>query len=94
MEIPEMTTKVSPLLGATGVEDPGRVDGVGTGRPDPEVPARARRRTFAAQYKLDIVAEYDAAPDGEKGVVLRREGCIPATSSSGAGPVTRVRWPG
>jgi transposase-like protein len=43
-------------------------------RPDPEVPVRATRRTFTAQYKLDIVAEYDAAPDGEKGAVLRREG--------------------
>jgi transposase len=72
--IPSMTTKVSPLLRATGVEDPGRVDGAGTGRPDPEVPERAKRRTFVAQYKLDIVAEYDAAPDGEKGAVLRREG--------------------
>ena len=69
-----MTTKVSPLLRATGVEDPGRVDGAGTGRPDPEVPERAKRRSFTAQYKLDIVTEYDAAPDGEKGAVLRREG--------------------
>lgn len=73
-QIPEMTTKVSRLLRATGVEDPGRVDDAGTGRPDPEVPERARRRTFTAQYKLDILAEYDAAPDGEKGAVLRREG--------------------
>ncbi len=72
--IPEMTMKVSPLLGATGVEDPSRVDGAGTRRPDPEVPERAKRRTFTAQYKLDMVAEYDAAPDGEKGAVLRREG--------------------
>src|SRR3954451_12622482 len=69
-----MTTKVSPLLRATGVEDPGRVNDAGTGRPDPEVPERARRRTFTAQYKLDIVAEYDGAADGEKGAVLRREG--------------------
>jgi transposase-like protein len=69
-----MTTKVSPLLRATGVEDPGRVDGAGTGRPDPEVPERARRRSFTAQYKLEIVAEYDAAPEGAKGAVLRREG--------------------
>jgi hypothetical protein len=38
------------------------------------VPERARRRTFTAQYKLDVVAEYDAAPAGEKGAVLRREG--------------------
>jgi transposase-like protein len=43
-------------------------------RPDPEVPERARRRRFTAQYKLDVVAEYDAAPTGEKGAVLRREG--------------------
>jgi transposase len=43
-------------------------------RPDPEVPERARRRTFTAQYKLDVVAGYDAAPAGEKGAVLRREG--------------------
>jgi transposase len=69
-----MTTKVSPLLRATGVDDPGRVDGAGTARPNPEVPERAKRRSFTAQYKLDIVAEYDAAPDGEKGAVLRREG--------------------
>ena len=43
-------------------------------RPDPEVPERARRRSFTAQYKLDVVAEYDAAATGEKGAVLRREG--------------------
>lgn len=73
-QIPEMTTKVNPLPRATGVEDPGRVNDAGTERPDPEVPERARRRTFTAQYKLDILAEYDAAPDGEKGAVLRREG--------------------
>ena len=72
--IPEMTTKVSGLLRAAGVEDPGRVGGAGTERPDPEVPERAKRRTFTAQYKADVVAEYDAAPDGEKGAVLRREG--------------------
>jgi transposase-like protein len=29
---------------------------------------------FTAQYKLDVVAAYDAAPDGQKGAVLRREG--------------------
>ena len=71
--IPEMTTKVSPLLAATGVNDPGRMDDAGKGRPDPEVPERAKRRTFTTQYKADIVAEYDAAPDGHKGAVLRRE---------------------
>jgi transposase-like protein len=43
-------------------------------RPDPEVPERARRRTFTAQYKLEVLAAYDAAGPGEKGAILRREG--------------------
>ncbi len=42
--------------------------------PNPEVPERARRRTFTAKYKLEVLATYDAAPVGEKGAVLRREG--------------------
>jgi hypothetical protein len=50
------------------------VAGAETGRRDPEVPERARRRTFTARYKLEILAAYDAAPDGEKGALLRREG--------------------
>lgn len=28
--------------------------------PDPEVPERARRRTFTAKYKLEVLAAYDA----------------------------------
>ena len=71
---PEMTNKVTALVRATGIEDPGRMSGGGTQRPDPEVPERARRRTFTAKYKLEILAAYDAAPDGEKGALLRREG--------------------
>ena len=35
---------------------------------------RPTRRTFTAEYKRRIVAEYDQAPSGEKGRVLRREG--------------------
>lgn len=35
---------------------------------------RPRRRTFTAEYKAAILAEYDAAEPGEKGAVLRREG--------------------
>ena len=34
---------------------------------------RPKRRTFSAEYKLRIVAEYDAAPAGKKGAILRRE---------------------
>ena len=68
---PDMTINGTTVLEATGIEDPGRVDGAGTQRPDPEVPERARRRTFTAKYKLEVLAAYDAAPDGEKGAVLR-----------------------
>lgn len=34
---------------------------------------RATRRSFTTEYKRAIVAEYDAAPVGQKGAVLRRE---------------------
>ena len=54
--------------------DAGRVSDRGRDRPDPEVPERAHRRSFTAAYKQEILAAYDAAPDGEKGAVLRREG--------------------
>src|SRR5437667_7681222 len=67
-----MTTAVLDRVPVTG--DPGRVSGDRQDRPDPEVPERARRRTFTAQYKLDVLAAYDAAGPGEKGAILRREG--------------------
>jgi transposase len=35
---------------------------------------RPSRRSFPPEYKLAIVAEYEAAPNGEKGAILRREG--------------------
>src|SRR4051812_9016749 len=35
---------------------------------------RPTRRTFTAQYRDRILDEYLAAPHGEKGAVLRREG--------------------
>jgi transposase-like protein len=54
--------------------DAGRVTGERPERPDPEVPERARRRSFTAQYKLEVLAAYDAAGPGEKGAILRREG--------------------
>ncbi len=41
---------------------------------DPEVPAKPTRRTFTAAYKLRILKETDQAPDGEVGLILRREG--------------------
>jgi transposase len=41
----------------------------------PHFPDRPRRRRFTAEYKLAVVAEYDACVgDGDKGALLRREG--------------------
>src|SRR5258708_39903899 len=68
----EMTVTVLDRALVAG--EAGQVSGERPERPDPEVPEKARRRTFTAQYKLDVVAEYDAAATGEKGAVLRREG--------------------
>src|SRR5262245_55523139 len=41
---------------------------------DPEVPERARRRTFCAHYKARILAEYERCDSGAKCAWLRREG--------------------
>jgi transposase len=35
---------------------------------------RPRRRSFTAEYKLQFLAEYEAAQPGERGALLRREG--------------------
>jgi transposase-like protein len=35
---------------------------------------RPKRRTFTAEYKAAILAQYDAADRAERGAILRREG--------------------
>jgi transposase len=42
--------------------------------PDPEVPARARSRTYSAAYKARILDEYESLDKAGKGALLRREG--------------------
>jgi transposase len=42
--------------------------------PDPEVPAKARSRTYSAAYKARILEEYDGLDKASKGALLRREG--------------------
>jgi transposase len=42
--------------------------------PEPEVPERATRRTYTAQYKLRILAEYERRDRDGRGALLRREG--------------------
>ncbi len=62
-----MTTTVTQSV---PVGQPGSVSDV----PNPEVPERARRRTYTARYKRDVLAEYEAADRAGKGALLRREG--------------------
>src|SRR5664279_1588791 len=49
---------------------------VGTGHPNPEVVARAKRRIFTGEYKRRVLAEADKAKgeSGGIGALLRREG--------------------
>ena len=42
--------------------------------PDPEVPAKARTRSYSAAYKARILEEYDGLDKAGKGALLRREG--------------------
>ena len=42
--------------------------------PDPEVPAKARSRTYSAVYKARVLEEYDGLDKAGKGALLRREG--------------------
>ncbi len=72
------------------------------GVPEIDPAALPRRRRFTAEYKQKILAEYEAAPDGEKGSVLRREGLYSSqiaewrqTRDAGAlgGLETRTRQP-
>jgi hypothetical protein len=50
----------------------GPVTGSGADAVDPA--PRPVRRSFTAEYRARVVAEYEAAPRREKGSVLRREG--------------------
>ena len=51
-----------------------------SGRPDPEVTPKAKRRVFSASYKKKILAEIEAAArTGGIGEILRREGIYSST---------------
>jgi len=51
----------------------GHTGGMTSDEQDPQVPARAKRRSYTAKYKLAILAEYDNADRAGKGALLRRE---------------------
>src|SRR5450756_1164421 len=60
----------------SGVAAQAGADSLLASRPDPEVVAKAKRRTYTAEYKLDILQEAEAAAAtwGGIGALLRREG--------------------
>jgi transposase len=53
----------APVAHAVGVQEV----------PDPQVVERATRRTYTAKYKLQVLAEYEAADRASRGALLRRE---------------------
>ncbi len=78
---------VNRVRGAARGQPPGRREGPTTvssgvpplrsiaSAPDPEVPAKAVRRRFTAEYKLRVLREADSCTaSGEVGALLRREG--------------------
>ncbi|WP_222861880.1 hypothetical protein [Arthrobacter echini] len=63
---------------------------------------RPKRRSFTAEYKARILAEYEDAERGQRGVLLRREGlysshiiewrkAAEAGAATGLGPATKNR---
>ncbi len=54
----------------------GRAQTGGVTDDDIDPAAKPTRRTFSAEYKAELVAEYDSHPRGseERGAILRREG--------------------
>ena len=54
--------------------------------PEPEVPERATRRTYSAQYKLRILAEDERRDRDGKGALLRREGLDTSLIAKGRKP--------
>lgn len=58
-----MTIETTPLGDVACVQE----------APDPQVPERAKRRSYTAKYKADIVAEYDRLDRDGRGALLRRE---------------------
>src|SRR3984957_6721347 len=73
-----MNGSARPTADVTRVFDSGSGDvegGRAAPRPNPEVLARAKRRSYTGEYKQKVLAEADAARgSGEIGAVLRKHG--------------------
>ena len=78
MTTPDTSATGSPAIRAQ--QDSGSVEAMSTASTSAQSAAgagprsgQAKRRTFTNKYKREIVAEYEAAPVGTKGAILRRE---------------------
>src|SRR5947208_18938 len=58
---------------------------------EPEVPERARRRVFSAQYKLRILTEYERRDRDGRSALLRREGHGVVHGPPTPGDIVKVR---
>lgn len=66
-------TTTPPRESAATFDETALTPSAGDGAGEGPRAGRAARRSFTTEYKRKIVAEYDAAPVGSKGAVLRRE---------------------
>ena len=71
-----MNGTACPVSQGTGILDSGLGDLVeegerGAPRPNPEVVARAKRRTYTAEYKPQVLAEADAARGTGEAATIR-----------------------
>jgi transposase len=92
-----MNGTAKPAMQETGILDSVLGDimtgGRGAPRPNPEVLARAKRRTYTADYKLKVLGEADAARgSGEIGAVLRKHGLYSSHLTSGVRSASREFW--
>ena len=67
-----ISTLAAPVGDAVGVQEV----------PDPQVAERAKRRSFTAKYKAEVLAEYDRLDRDGRGALLRREGLYTSLISS------------
>jgi transposase len=73
-QIKNLTTRVEEMEGAR------RASGISsTAAPNPEVPEKAIRRSYTAEYKRRILKEAEGCKEkGQIGTLLRREGLYPS----------------
>lgn len=70
-----MKSKQNAGNGVIAADADDKVGANSSARPDPEFPAKARRRRFSAEHKLRVLREADACEEsGGIGALLRREG--------------------